>query len=171
MSRWGQSRWWPDLAALVRSSNNRAGTLDRPFGAAWLTDRKPHHMPEHVFAELYVRDLDRSIDIFVGLLGMRTVRVTSDFAELHHGDAGRLLLNSQPIERFEPRNPIRALGEQAARGAGLELVVVVSDLARVFERVTGSGLVEVVAEMAERSWGATDFRFLHPDGFYVRVSD
>jgi hypothetical protein len=124
-----------------------------------------------IFAELYVRSLSASLDIFCDLLGMHSKRVEADFAELHHGDSSKILLNSQPIESFDAHNPIRDLPQGASRGAGVELVVIVANLAEAFSRVESSSLVQVASPIQAREWGASDFRFVHPDGFYVRVSD
>jgi len=122
-----------------------------------------------VFAELYVRNLDQSIMIFGDLLGMKINRRQGDFAELHHGPS-RLLLNAQQIDKFDDTNPIRSQSESLPRGTGLELVVTVPDVTACYESVAGSKIVHIAATPRAREWGSTDFRFVHPDGFYVRVS-
>lgn len=54
-------------------------------------------------------------------------------------------------------------------GLGVELVVVVDDVAAVHARAVASGRVEIAA-LVDQPWGLTDFRILDLDGYYVRIT-
>lgn len=126
-------------------------------------------MPREIFAELFVRDVTANLAIFRDVLGFEVVRDEPGFAGLRHG-ASTLLLNdgtppgSGPGGWAETPYP-----EGLPRGGGLELAVVVEDLAECFARAAAAGL-RIVVEPRDRPWGRTDFRFLLPDGYYVRVT-
>lgn len=58
------------------------------------------------------------------------------------------------------------------RGVGLEIVIEVDDVDRAYalaspEAERHGGRIE---PLGERPWGATDFRLVDPDGYYVRVT-
>ena len=54
-------------------------------------------------------------------------------------------------------------------GLGVELVVVVDDVAAVHARAVASGQAEITA-LVDQPWGLTDFRILDLDGYYVRIT-
>jgi len=54
-------------------------------------------------------------------------------------------------------------------GLGVELVVVVEDVAALHARAVASGQADISALVAQ-PWGLTDFRVVDPDGYYIRVT-
>lgn len=114
-----------------------------------------------IFSELFVRDLGANLEVFRDLLSFEVVREEPEFAELRHGTS-RLLLNASLVPGVDP-------SDARPRGLGFEMGIVVDDLDGCFERVRTSSL-RVMAEPAERPWGRRDFRFLLPDGYYLRVT-
>lgn len=130
----------------------------------------PVEPPVQVFVELYVTDMADSMRIFVTTLGMKIVRDEGTFVMLGP-DPSWLLLNAAGLDDFEPRNPIRSAGPGAARGVGVELSIRVGGLEAAYERVQALDSVEITTGPTSRPWGSRDFRFLHPDGFYIRVTD
>ncbi len=123
-----------------------------------------------VFCELYVTDVAQSLIIFRDALGLTVVRDEGGFAVLNLGPT-ELLLNAADPGDLDQGNPLRDAPPGAPRGVGLELGIVVDDLAAALVRVSALDSVVVTSALESRPWGAQDFRFLHPDGFYVRVSD
>src|SRR3712207_5346569 len=106
--------------------------------------------------ELFVDDLDRSVDFYRRVLGFHLVRQDPGYASLCNG-AVVLGLGS-------------AAGLPERRGAGVEVVLEVDDLEAAYERVRRAGVRPVEAPR-ERPWGLRDFRILDPDGYYLRVTD
>lgn len=55
------------------------------------------------------------------------------------------------------------------RGYGTEIVLTVPDLADYYDRFPHRS--HIVAPLARRAWGISDFRFVDPVGFYLRVTE
>lgn len=122
-----------------------------------------------VAVELYVDDVRATADFFQQYLSFTAERVEAGFAVLWLGST-RLLLNSVTSAKFEDQNPITKDGAIAHRGAGVELVLSVPDLEEIHSALQAANL-PYLGGIAEQSWGLRDFRFLLPDGFYVRVTE
>lgn len=127
------------------------------------------HPEMAVFIELYVRDVRTTVDMLVDVVGAECRRLETDFAEVKHG-ASRILLNGQPIAAYEPGNPIRDLPNDFPRGAGVEICIEISDVETAFSRAQACEVLQVVSPLQLRSWGLRDFRVVHADGFFIRVT-
>ena len=57
----------------------------------------------------------------------------------------------------------------ADRGAGVEIVLEVDDVAAALARVEAAGH-PVEEPLRARPWGRTDIRLLDPDGYYLRIT-
>jgi catechol 2,3-dioxygenase-like lactoylglutathione lyase family enzyme len=106
--------------------------------------------------ELFVDDLDRSVDFYRRVLGFHLVRQDPSYASLCNGAVvlGLGLATDLP----------------ARRGVGVEVVLEVDDLEAAYALVRRAGVRPVEAP-CERPWGLRDFRILDPDGYYLRVTD
>jgi catechol 2,3-dioxygenase-like lactoylglutathione lyase family enzyme len=58
--------------------------------------------------------------------------------------------------------------KDSTRGYGVEIVLLVSDLDRLYKRAQMVGCV--VEELKTKPWGIRDFRIIDPWGFYIRFS-
>jgi lactoylglutathione lyase len=125
-------------------------------------------MNRMVAVELYVDEVRTTADFFQQYLGFTAERVESSFAVLWLGST-RLLLNSVSSAQFGEQNPIRKDGAIAHRGAGVELVLSMPDLEEVHSGLRAANL-PYLSEIVQQDWGLRDFRFVLPDGFYVRVT-
>jgi catechol 2,3-dioxygenase-like lactoylglutathione lyase family enzyme len=105
--------------------------------------------------EVFVRDLDRSLD-FYRALGFELVRRTGDFAVLSW-DGHVLFLDQQP------RLPALESGERA------NVRVMVPDVEAMWERARSVGAT-VSTPIADRSYGLRDFTIRDPDGFGLRFA-
>src|SRR5215216_4863347 len=99
--------------------------------------------------ELFIDDLDRSIDFYRRVLGFHLVRQDPSYASLCNGAVvlGLGLATDLP----------------ARRGVGVEVVLEVDDLEAAYALVRRAGVRPVEAPR-ERPWGLRDFRILDPDG-------
>lgn len=119
--------------------------------------------------ELFVSDLDASIGFYEHALGFRVVRREPDYASLRRGDAE---LGLAPVAKLPARGAGPGFTRErlaAGRGAGVEIVLEVEDLAGAVQAVERAG-VALVEPVRERPWGLRDFRLADPDGYYVRVT-
>jgi lactoylglutathione lyase len=126
-------------------------------------------MNRMVAVELYVDEVEATAGFFQEYLGFEAERVESGFAVLWL-ESTRLLLNSVGSGGFVAPNPILEDGAIAHRGAGVELVLSMPDVEGVHAALHAADL-PYLGDIGERPWGLRDFRFLLPDGFYVRVTE
>ncbi len=119
--------------------------------------------------ELFVEHLDVSVDFYERALGFQVARREPGYASLRRGDAE---LGLVPISRLPARSAGPGFSQERLagdRGAGVEIVLEVEDLAAAVDVVAGAGF-ELVEPVRERPWGLRDFRLTDPDGYYVRVT-
>jgi catechol 2,3-dioxygenase-like lactoylglutathione lyase family enzyme len=108
---------------------------------------------EQLVVELFVRDLQRSLE-FYQALGFDLLRREPTFAVLAW-EEHRLFLDQQADLPAPPRQPV------------MNVRVMVSDVDRIWERVNALGL-RVVAPIADRPYRLRDFTIADSDGFGVR---
>jgi catechol 2,3-dioxygenase-like lactoylglutathione lyase family enzyme len=117
-------------------------------------------------AELFVTDVARSAIFYREVLGFETLRENpSGYRSLAREGA---VLGLNDIAQLPEGHPARP-GPGEVVGRGVELVVVVEDVAALHARAAESGLAEV-SDLVDQPWGLTDFRVLDPDGYYIRIT-
>lgn len=117
--------------------------------------------------ELFVHNMDVSIDFYSRVLGFELVRQESDYASLRSGD---VILGLGPIPKLPKEDGYFTRTRLASdRGAGVEIVLEVEDVLALHERVGASGH-PVLHALQRRPWGLTDFRITDPDGYYLRIT-
>lgn len=117
-------------------------------------------------AELFVTDVARSAAFYREVLGFETLRENPSGYRSLGLDGAVLGLND--IAHLPEGHPARP-GAGEAVGRGVELVVVVEDIAALHARAVESGLAEV-SDLVAQPWGLTDFRVVDPDGYYIRIT-
>lgn len=121
--------------------------------------------------ELHVPDFAPVKD-FYERLGFRV-----DREEAMTDDGGYLVLvRGEDRLSFWPGTPradehsyFRRFPRGSTRGYGVEIVLIVDDLDRLYEVARQMGAV--VGELRQRPWGARDFRVADPFGFYLRFTE
>jgi len=121
--------------------------------------------------ELHVPDLALA-QRFYGRLGFRVARHESPvgndgYLVLRRGEALLCFWGGTSAVRRHPY--FRRFGRTAKRGYGVEIVVPVADVSRVYAAARRARCV--VEELRLRPWGARDFRIEDPFGFYVRITE
>jgi catechol 2,3-dioxygenase-like lactoylglutathione lyase family enzyme len=89
--------------------------------------------------ELFVDDIDRSIDFYVRALGFALIRQEDDYASLRRGDAE---LGLGPIAKLPSTGSGPGFTRErvsASRGAGVEIVLEVENLESACEMVERAG--------------------------------
>lgn len=116
--------------------------------------------------ELFVRDVPRSVAFYRDILGFETLReAPSGYTSIACQGAVFGLNDAAQVSGAHPARP-RA---DHPVGLGIELVLVVEDVAGLHARACSSGRTDVSALVAQ-PWGLTDFRVVDPDGYYIRVT-
>jgi lactoylglutathione lyase len=133
-------------------------------------------VPAGLRVEVFVADLDRTVDFYRRVLGFALVR--RDDGDVHgdvHGDpdgAGQpyaaLVRDGVAVGALE----VGAAGAGAAvrrPPSGVELVLEVDDLLAARQQVLAAGWV-LDEDLVDRPWGLADVRLLDPDGYYWRLT-
>lgn len=116
--------------------------------------------------EFFVKDLVRSIDFYERVLGFtKTSGETGGYTVMQLGEAR---IDLQPVDVLPLEHPVNPLGTERV-GLGIEIVLDVDDVQRMYERAQSSGW-QLSAPLKARPWGGTDFRVQDPDGRYIRVT-
>lgn len=117
--------------------------------------------------ELFVTDMEKSIDFYTNVLGFERMKGEPDYAPVRSGSVLIALGRAAGLPKKHHFNPEVQNGR---RGLGVEIVLEVDDVKSCFEKVKASGYKGVVSPMQKQSWGATDFRVADPDGYYLRIT-
>ena len=117
--------------------------------------------------ELFVTDMDASIAFYRRVLGFELVRREWDYASVR---SGNVTFGLGPVAKLPAEGGYFTQARLAAdRGAGVEIVLEVDDVAAYRERVGAAGH-PVLHELRARPWGLTDFRIADPEGYYLRIT-
>lgn len=129
------------------------------------TNPKPQGMSLRL--ELFVTDLEKSIDFYTNVLGFERLKGGADYVPVRSGSVviGLGLATGLPKQHyFNPEV------QKARRGLGTEIVLEVDDVQGFFQKVKASGYKRILSPLRKRSWGLTDFRVADPDGYYLRIT-
>lgn len=126
-------------------------------------------MKSFISFELYVSRVQETAVFFEKHFGAKQEYGSDTFAILWLGKT-RVILDQLNLEELTPANPILKEGALEHRGSGIEIVVSVEKLKRVYKSIAAEN-VSGLTPIDTRPWGLQDFRFLLPDGYYVRVTE
>lgn len=117
--------------------------------------------------ELFVRDMDGSIDFYARVLGFELIRRERGYASLR---CGGVVLGLGPVSKLPEERGYFTRGISGTRlGLGVEIVLEVDEVEAVHDRVSATGH-PVLEPLQKRPWGLTDFRIADPDGYYLRLT-
>jgi predicted enzyme related to lactoylglutathione lyase len=117
--------------------------------------------------ELFVEDRDVAVAFYRDVLGFELLRQDDGYASIRSGD---VTFGIGPITRLPETGGYFTRARLAGdRGAGVEIVLEVDDLAAYRARVAAAGH-PILDDVQERPWGLTDFRIADPDGYYLRLT-
>jgi lactoylglutathione lyase len=117
--------------------------------------------------ELFVRDMNVSIDFYCHVLGFELLRRDEGYASVR---SGGVVLGLGPISKLPENDGYFTRGRLAEdRGAGVEIVLEVDDIDAFVEQIEESGY-PIFEELQLRPWGLRDFRLIDPDGYYLRIT-
>jgi len=116
--------------------------------------------------ELFVRDLTAATDFYTRILGFQKCKDTDDYVSVSHGS---VVIGLGPMDKLPPTHPLCRQAHDERTGVGVELVCEVDDLEAFYNQVAQTGY-PIFEPLQKRSWGATDFRMIDPDGYYIRIT-
>ncbi len=116
--------------------------------------------------ELFVDDLDRSIEFYTKVLGFDRLEGGGDYEPVQ---SGSVLIGLGPAEKLSKQHYFNPRLQTSRRGLGTEIVLEVDNIQGMFDRVKASRH-RIMSPLRKRPWGATDFRIADPDGYYLRIT-
>lgn len=126
-------------------------------------------MKSFISLEIYVRSVSDTVEAFKGLFEGSIEYADEGFAIVWLGPT-RIILNALKLEEFNQPNPVLKEGALEHLGSGLEVVVSVDDIEKVYQVARQLNL-SGVTPIQRQEWGLHDFRFLLSDGYYIRVTE
>ena len=140
--------------------------VGRRFHVQGMGDGSERDVETALRVELFVQDVRRSVAFYRDVLGFEVLgKAPGGYVSIGRQGA---VLGLSAASQLPADHPVRPEPGRRA-GLGVELVVVVDDVAASHAVAVASGSPGVTA-LVEQPWGLTDFRVLDPDGFYVRIT-
>lgn len=124
-------------------------------------------MKSTVGIELHVEDFEPVRDFYTNIgfeiifdspgnyLTIRKNKVILNF----WGDGGR----------FEDQPYFKQFSKSTKKGFAVEIIVPVNNIEDYYNQIKGE--VDIVSNLKVKRWGASDFRIVDPNGFYIRFTN
>lgn len=125
---------------------------------------KPHGMSLRL--ELFVSDLEKSGDFYTRVLGFERLKGNAEYVSVR---SGSVVIGLGQAAKLNAKHYFNPELQQDRRGLGAEIVLEVDDVRAYFDKVKASGY-KIATPLWKQSWGATDFRIVDPDGYYLRIT-
>ncbi|MEK4199950.1 VOC family protein [Cytobacillus sp. FSL K6-0265] len=116
--------------------------------------------------ELFVEDLHQSVRFYKEIVACSLVKQSESSALFKNEDTFLLLTADSILDEdhyFRRRN-------LANKGVGVELILSVEDVNYHYKQITNVTPEVIESPIKHQSWGATDFRVIDPDGYYIRIT-
>jgi len=117
--------------------------------------------------ELFVSDLQKSIDFYTKVLGFERQAGSPDYVPVR---SGAVVIGLGPAAGLPKRHHFNPEVQSGRRGLGTEIVLEVDDVNAFFAQVKSTGYTSGLSSLRKQPWGATDFRIVDPDGYYLRIT-
>jgi lactoylglutathione lyase len=115
--------------------------------------------------ELFVKDLQRSVDFYRNVLQLELSSQNENSAVFKAENLHLLLTQEDVLSSNHYFKEIK----NARKGIGVEIIFVVPDVQSYYQRICEMQ-IEVESELKQQEWGMTDFRLIDPDGYYLRIT-
>lgn len=128
---------------------------------------KPDQQSMSLRLELFVSDLDKSVDFYTKVLGFERQKGEPSYVPVR---SGSVVIGLGPASRLPGSHYFNPELKQARRGLGTEIVLEVDDVQQFYQHVKTANYKGLVTPLRTQSWGLTDFRIVDPDGYYLRIT-
>lgn len=115
--------------------------------------------------ELFVEDLDKSIEFYSNIFQLNTSSQNSNSATFKANGFYLLLTR----KNFISNNHYFGNMDNIRKGVGVEIIIVVPDIQNIYQRICKMP-INLESKLKSQKWGMTDFRLIDPDGYYLRIT-
>ncbi|REK53802.1 MAG: lactoylglutathione lyase [Geobacillus sp.] len=122
-------------------------------------------MTVNIRLELFVKDLQRSVDFYKNVIRLDLSSQNESSAMFKTENLNLLLTKEDVISSNHYFSEIKT----SRKGMGVEIILVVPDVQSYYQRICEMQ-IEVESELKQQEWGMTDFRLIDPDGYYLRIT-
>jgi lactoylglutathione lyase len=126
---------------------------------------KPHGMSLRL--ELFVSDVEKSAGFYTKVLAFERLEGEADYVPVR---SESVVIGLGPAAGLSKAHYFNPELQSSRRGLGAEIVLEVDDVQAAYRRVQTSGYKTHLSPLRKQPWGATDFRLVDPDGYYLRVT-
>jgi lactoylglutathione lyase len=116
--------------------------------------------------ELFVNELETSIQFYENILGFQRGYVNNEYAEVHRGsvEIGLCLM-----DKLTENHPLKTNTVEERKGLGVEIVLEVDGINEFYQRILETNY-PLSAPLQMQPWQSLDFRLVDPDGYYIRMT-
>ncbi|MBW3494265.1 VOC family protein [Bacillus sp. FDAARGOS_1420] len=115
--------------------------------------------------ELFVADLQKSIQFYEEILGFNFFNKTEKSAVMRLNDFALLLTPDYILHK----DHYLRKGGLTPKGKGIEIIVAVQNVEQIYEHVLERDYL-IESALQPQPWGMRDFRLSDPDGYYLRIT-
>lgn len=116
--------------------------------------------------ELYVKDIEESLDFYQNTIGLELYGRNERSGRFNY-DCFSLLIASESI--LEDGHYFNSTAQSNVKGNGFELIIVVDELETVYQRCLDSDY-PIEVDVEKYPWGMRGFKVADPDGYFLRIT-
>ncbi|WP_172370407.1 VOC family protein [Sporosarcina jiandibaonis] len=116
--------------------------------------------------ELYVKDIEESLKFYQDIIGLELYGRNERSGRFNY-DCFSLLITSESILGDEHYFNSKAISD--VKGNGFELIIVVDELEKVYQRCLHSNY-PIEVDVEKYPWKMRGFKIGDPDGYFLRIT-
>lgn len=116
--------------------------------------------------ELYIRDIEESLKFYQDIIGLELYGRNERSARFNY-NCFSLLITSETI--LDENHYFKSSAKSEVRGNGFELIIVVEELEKVYQRCLDNNY-PIEVEVEKYPWDMRGFKIADPDGYLLRVT-
>ncbi|WP_308639547.1 VOC family protein [Paenibacillus silvisoli] len=116
--------------------------------------------------ELFVESLSESANFYTEVLGFAVEKESEKYTSVRNGHA---IIGLGAMTQLVDNHYLKPKTEMERKGACVEIVLEVDEIEEYYNKIVKSNY-PIHSELTNRPWGATDFRIVDPDGYYIRIT-
>lgn len=115
--------------------------------------------------ELYVKDIEESLKFYQDIIGLELYGRNERSGRFNYDCFSLLLASEKVLEEEHYFNKAHS----DVKGNGFELIIVVDELEKVYERCLECNY-PIEVETEKYPWDMRGFKILDPDGYFLRIT-